>query len=87
MTVRLRNTLVVKVGDVGIGGDNDVRVQSMTNTDTADVESTVKQIIELAEAGSELVRFTVKDEENAAAVPEIRKRSIQVKGFPSVQLK
>ena len=74
MTVRLRNTYTVKVGTVDIGGANDVRVQSMTNTDTADVESTVKQIIELAEAGSELVRFTVKDDENAEAVPEIKRR-------------
>lgn len=74
MSVRLRSTLTVKVGHVEIGGAHPVRVQSMTNTDTANVESTVKQIIELAEAGSELVRFTVKDEENAQAVPEIRKR-------------
>lgn len=74
MTVRLRNTHTVKVGTVDIGGANEVRVQSMTNTDTADVESTVKQIIELTEAGSELVRFTVKDDENAQAVPEIKKR-------------
>lgn len=74
MSVKPRNTLTVMVGNVGIGGSNAVRVQSMTNTSTADVESTVKQIIELTEAGSELVRFTVKDEENAEAVPEIRKR-------------
>lgn len=74
MSLRLRNTFEVKVGEVGVGGSNPVRVQSMTNTDTADVESTVRQVIELAEAGSELVRFTVKDEENAMAVPEIRKR-------------
>ncbi len=74
MIVRLRNTLECRVGEVSLGGSNPVRVQSMTNTDTADVASTVAQIIELAEAGSELVRFTVKDEENAEAVPEIRKR-------------
>lgn len=74
MIIRLRNTLETMVGEVGIGGSNPVRVQSMTNTDTADVESTVKQIIELAEAGSELVRFTVKDASNAEAVPEIKKR-------------
>lgn len=71
--IRLRNSLEVKIGDVGVGGANPVRVQSMTNTDTADVEATVKQIMELAEAGSELVRFTVKDDENALAVPEIRR--------------
>jgi (E)-4-hydroxy-3-methylbut-2-enyl-diphosphate synthase len=74
MIIRLRNTLEAMVGEVGIGGSNPVRVQSMTNTDTADVESTVHQIIELAEAGSELVRFTVKDGSNAEAVPEIRRR-------------
>ena len=74
MIIRLRNTIEATVGSIGIGGSNPVRVQSMTNTDTADVESTVNQIIELAEAGSELVRFTVKDGSNAAAVPEIRKR-------------
>ncbi|MGE0494991.1 MAG: flavodoxin-dependent (E)-4-hydroxy-3-methylbut-2-enyl-diphosphate synthase [Vulcanimicrobiota bacterium] len=72
--VRLRNSLEVKVGTVSMGGANPVRVQSMTNTDTADVEATVKQVLELAEAGSELVRFTVKDGENAEAVPEIQKR-------------
>lgn len=74
MIIRMKNTIEAKVGEVGMGGANPVRVQSMTNTDTADVESTVKQIIELAEAGSELVRFTVKDDENAEAVPEIQKR-------------
>ncbi|MBC8496008.1 flavodoxin-dependent (E)-4-hydroxy-3-methylbut-2-enyl-diphosphate synthase, partial [archaeon] len=61
------------VGNVIIGGDAPVRVQSMTNTLTADVNSTVKQIIELANAGSELVRFTVKDEDDAKAVPIIKK--------------
>ncbi len=74
MIVRLRSTLECQIGEVSMGGSNPVRVQSMTNTDTADVAATVAQIAELAEAGSELVRFTVKDEENAAAVPEIRKR-------------
>lgn len=73
MMIRMRNTPEVTVGTVGIGGSNPVRVQSMTNTDTADVESTVQQILELAEAGSELVRFTVKDDSNAEAVPEIRR--------------
>ena len=74
MIIRLRNTIEATVGSIGIGGSNPVRVQSMTNTDTADVASTVAQIIELAEAGSELVRFTVKDDDNARAVPEIRKK-------------
>ena len=74
MIIRLRNTIEATVGCIGVGGSNPVRVQSMTNTDTADVASTVAQIIELAEAGSELVRFTVKDGSNAEAVPDIRKR-------------
>ncbi|MDP2666463.1 MAG: flavodoxin-dependent (E)-4-hydroxy-3-methylbut-2-enyl-diphosphate synthase [Candidatus Diapherotrites archaeon] len=69
-----RNTFPVMVGKVGIGGPNPVRVQSMTNTDTADVAGTVKQIKELADAGSELVRFTVEKDVMAQAVPEIRKR-------------
>ncbi len=69
----------VKVGSVGIGADNPIRVQSMTNTLTADVNSTVKQIIELADAGSELVRFTVKDFMDAAAVPKIKEKLEQEK--------
>lgn len=69
--LRLRKSMEVRVGSVILGGANPVRVQSMTNTDTADVEKTVAQVIELAEAGSELVRFTVKDDSNAEAVPEI----------------
>lgn len=73
MTVR-RNSRGVKVGNVQIGGDAPVVVQSMTNTDTADVESTFKQVYELARAGSELVRVTVNNEESARAVPLIRER-------------
>jgi (E)-4-hydroxy-3-methylbut-2-enyl-diphosphate synthase len=64
----------VNVGGVVIAGRAPIVVQSMTNTDTADVESTVRQVIELAEAGSELVRITVNNEESAAAVGEIRRR-------------
>ena len=70
---RLRKSYEVKIGQLALGGSNPVRVQSMTNTDTADVAATVQQIVELAEAGSELVRFTVKDDENALAVPHIAK--------------
>ena len=61
----------VEVGGVLIGGDNPIVVQSMTNTDTADAGATARQIIELAEAGSELVRLTVNTEEAAKAVPTI----------------
>ncbi|HUL13634.1 MAG TPA: flavodoxin-dependent (E)-4-hydroxy-3-methylbut-2-enyl-diphosphate synthase [Methylococcaceae bacterium] len=67
-----KNTVGVKVGHVQIGGGAPVVVQSMTNTDTADVDSTVKQVYELARAGSELVRVTVDREEAAAAVARIR---------------
>jgi len=65
-------TQVVQVGGVSIGGDNPVVVQSMTNTDTTDVYSSVKQIMELAQAGSELVRITVNTIEAAQAVPKIK---------------
>src|SRR6266487_2797209 len=69
-----RKTYGVKVGHVCVGGGAPIVVQSMTNTDTADIESTFKQTMELAEAGSEIVRWTVNVPEAAAAVPEIKKR-------------
>ncbi len=69
-----RETVVVTVGDVSIGGLNPIVVQSMTNTDTADVEGTAAQVAALAEAGSELVRVTVNNESSAKAVPEIVSR-------------
>ena len=64
----------VRVGGVVIGGGAPIVVQSMTNTDTADVRSTVDQVAELSRAGSELVRITVNSPEAAAAVPRIRER-------------
>jgi (E)-4-hydroxy-3-methylbut-2-enyl-diphosphate synthase len=69
-----RKTYGVKVGHVRVGGGAPIVVQSMTNTDTADVEATFRQTVELAEAGSEIVRWTVNVPEAAAAVPEIKKR-------------
>ena len=66
-----RATRQVRIGRVAVGGDAPVVVQSMTNTDTADVASTVKQVAELWRAGSELVRVTVNTPEAAAAVPRI----------------
>ncbi len=66
-----RATRQVKIGQVAVGGDAPVVVQSMTNTDTADVAATVKQVAELWRAGSELVRVTVNNPESAAAVPRI----------------
>jgi (E)-4-hydroxy-3-methylbut-2-enyl-diphosphate synthase len=67
-------TVPVRIGPVTVGGDAPVVVQSMTNTDTADVMRTVVQVAELARTGSELVRVTVNTEEAAAAVPGIRER-------------
>ena len=73
MIVR-KNTVGVKVGNVQIGGGAPIVVQSMTNTDTADIAGTVQQIYELARAGSELVRVTVNNEASAEAVPAIREQ-------------
>jgi (E)-4-hydroxy-3-methylbut-2-enyl-diphosphate synthase len=69
-----KKTHGVKVGHVQVGGGAPIVVQSMTNTDTADVESTYRQTMELAEAGSEIVRWTVNVPEAAAAVPGIKQR-------------
>ncbi len=69
-----RRSLAVRVRGVTVGGGAPVVVQSMTNTDTADVDATVRQIIELVEAGSEIVRVTVNTLEAARAVPRIRER-------------
>ena len=69
-----RRSIPVRVGPVTIGGDAPIVVQSMTNTDTADVEATAQQVKALARAGSELVRITVNTDEAAAAVPRIRDR-------------
>ncbi|HSF22325.1 MAG TPA: flavodoxin-dependent (E)-4-hydroxy-3-methylbut-2-enyl-diphosphate synthase [Burkholderiales bacterium] len=69
-----RKSRPVRVGHVAIGGDAPIVVQSMTNTDTADVAATVRQVTELARAGSEIVRVTVNNVEAAAAVPLIRDR-------------
>jgi len=64
-------TLAVAVNSVTIGGDSPVVIQSMTNTDTADIQATVQQVSDLARAGSELVRITVNNEASARAVPAI----------------
>ena len=74
MLRKRHNTVGVKVGKIQVGGGAPVVVQSMTNTDTADVASTTQQCLELAQAGSELVRVTVNVPEAAAAFPEIKKR-------------
>src|ERR1700735_3857300 len=66
-----RRSVALRIGSVEVGGPNPIVVQSMTNTDTADVQSTVNQVMALANAGSELVRVTVNTEEAARAVPKI----------------
>src|SRR6187200_385612 len=74
--LKLHMTVGVKVGDVQVGGGAPIVVQSMTMTDTADVRATAAQCIELAQAGSEMVRVTVNLPEAAAAVPEIKRRML-----------
>jgi (E)-4-hydroxy-3-methylbut-2-enyl-diphosphate synthase len=69
-----RTSVPVQIGNVTVGGDAPIVVQSMTNTDTADIDGTVKQVLALARSGSELVRITVDRDEAAAAVPIIRER-------------
>ncbi|MFI4891390.1 MAG: flavodoxin-dependent (E)-4-hydroxy-3-methylbut-2-enyl-diphosphate synthase [Steroidobacterales bacterium] len=69
-----RKSILVKVGSVALGGNAPIVVQSMTNTDTADVEASVAQVELLSKAGSELVRLTVNNDAAAAAVPRIRER-------------
>ena len=73
-----RTSIPVQIGSVTLGGSAPVIVQSMTNTDTADIEGTAQQIKELARAGSELVRITVNSDEAAAAVPHICERLAQM---------
>src|SRR6187431_2852306 len=73
---RLHRTHPVRVGPVQVGGGAPVVVQSMTMTETADAAGTAQQCVELAEAGSEMVRVTVNTPEAAAAVPEIRQRML-----------
>jgi (E)-4-hydroxy-3-methylbut-2-enyl-diphosphate synthase len=81
MSISLRKiTHQVSIGDVKVGGGAPIVVQSMTNTDTANVSATVHQVIELATAGSEIVRITVNTEEAAKAVPEIRDQ-LDKKGY------
>ena len=70
--IKRHTTQPVQVGHIQVGGQAPTVIQSMTNTDTADIDATVKQVEELAQAGSELVRITVNSAEAAAAVPHIR---------------
>ena len=72
-----RKSVQVDIGGVAVGGNAPVVVQSMTNTDTADIDSTVQQVAALARAGSELVRITVDRDEAAAAVPHIHEKLLK----------
>jgi len=76
MPVKLHRTIGVKVGNVQVGGGAPVVVQSMTMTDTADAVATARQVVELWEAGSEMVRVTVNVADAARAVPEIKQRML-----------
>lgn len=78
LAIKRQITTPVKVGNIQIGGGASIVVQSMTNTDTADIERTVEQVKQLSTAGSELVRITVNSEEAAAAVSVIRNRLDQL---------
>ncbi len=69
-----RSSVTVRIGNVNVGGDAPIVVQSMTNTDTADAKATAQQVASLAQAGSELVRIAVNSEQAAEAVPELRER-------------
>ncbi len=75
-----KKTRVIMVGNIGIGGSNPVRVQTMTNTDTLNINATVKQIIECAKAGTELVRVATPNTEHALAIQEI-KAKLKEKNF------
>ncbi|WP_340103058.1 flavodoxin-dependent (E)-4-hydroxy-3-methylbut-2-enyl-diphosphate synthase [Rhodohalobacter sp. 8-1] len=73
-TIERRKSITVNVGDVPVGGDHPIVVQSMTNTDTADIDETVDQIDHLHKSGSELVRITVNNDASAKAVPYIKEK-------------
>ncbi len=72
LVIPRRRSLKMDIGGISVGGDAPIRVQSMTNTDTANIAATVAQVKALADAGSELVRITVNNEAAARAVPAIR---------------
>ena len=76
-SIKRKKTYMATVGGVRLGGDAPIVVQSMTNTDTADIAGTVAQVAALARAGSELVRVTVNNDAAAQAVPEIAERLAQ----------
>lgn len=69
--IKRRKTKVIEIGNVKVGGDNPITVQSMCNTDTRDVSATVRQIEELQDAGCEIIRLAVLNKEAAAAIKDI----------------
>jgi (E)-4-hydroxy-3-methylbut-2-enyl-diphosphate synthase len=75
-----RKTPTVKIGNILVGGGHPIVIQSMTDTPTGDVVASVRQAIELIEAGSEMVRLTVNDDQAAMAIPEII-RTIRGRGY------
>ena len=83
--IQRRKTEIVKIKNVSIGYNYPIRIQSMTNTHTADVDETVFQILELEQAGSELVRITVNDAEAMKAVPIITSQ-LKEKNLPRLSI-
>ena len=77
--IERRKSIPVKIGSVTVGGDKPIVVQSMTNTDTADIDGTVEQVEALHRAGSEIVRITVDREEAAQSVPYIKEKLLAAK--------
>ncbi len=80
LEIQRRKSHAVQIGNVTMGGSAPVVIQSMTNTDTADIEKSVQQTMELADAGSELVRLTVNVDAAAQAIPHIKEK-ILAKGY------
>jgi len=72
---RMKETCIVKIGKVKIGGNLPILIQSMTDTLTSDIDSTVTQILELEKAGSEIIRLTINNEKSAQCIPLIKKKT------------
>ena len=82
-----RKSKKINVGGVAIGGDAPISVQSMTNTDTHDVEATYRQVEALAAAGCDIVRITAPDEESISTFRELKRRGILVRHFSGERIK
>ena len=78
--IKRKYTKAINVGNVKVGGDNPISVQSMTNTLTSDAYSTIKQILEIQEAGADIVRVSCPDEESTKALREIKKETLNTIG-------